>query len=275
MPAATVDSTVANAPGQRLAQPPPPAAQATTNLLPSSSRPKWDAYDCDLLLKFASRPQFTEASGVRIRAFLENAENCLDMCKRPRDRWARFIISLLGVKEAEKVRRSHFCNDDVDYTAFKTGLITLFGRLEFEDSNCQQLRELANTGSESIALYAARTTDLTSRAYPKFSTENQLEIAVKYFIAGLRNTSTRDYLRREREHRSISCQEAVQMAQACELPAPQNDVFFSPQSRVTRRTRRSQTPHRAPRRQATIAQSRRHAHLGTTHWQLRQHTTSS
>ena len=125
MPAASVDSAVANAPGQRLAQPLPPAAPATTNPPPSSARPQWVPDDRDLLIKSANRPQFTEASGVRIRAFLEYAENFLDMCGRPRDRWARFI-SWLGANEAEKVRRSHFFSDDVDYTAFKTGLITLF-----------------------------------------------------------------------------------------------------------------------------------------------------
>ena len=36
-----------------------------------------------------------------------------------------------------------------------------------------------------------------TRAYPKFLTENQLDIAVEHFIAGLRDKSTRDYLRRE------------------------------------------------------------------------------
>ena len=39
MPAATVDSAVVNALGQRLAQSPPPAAPATTNPPPSSARP--------------------------------------------------------------------------------------------------------------------------------------------------------------------------------------------------------------------------------------------
>ena len=42
-----------------------------------------------------------------------------------------------------------------------------------------------------MASYAARTTDLTTRAYPKFSTENQLDIAVEHFIAGLRDVDTR------------------------------------------------------------------------------------
>ena len=69
IPAVSVDSAVANAPGQRLAQPPPPSAPAMTNLPPPSARPRWDPDDSDLLLKSANRPQFTEASGVRIRAF--------------------------------------------------------------------------------------------------------------------------------------------------------------------------------------------------------------
>ena len=109
-------------------------------------------------------------------------------------------------------------SDDVDYTAFKNSLITLFGRLEFEDSYRQQLREIAHSGFESIAFYAARTTDLTTRAYTKFPTELELDIAVEHFIAGLRDTSTREYLRRKRASRRITWQEAVQMAQACKLP---------------------------------------------------------
>ena len=107
MSTVTVDSAVANAYGQRLAQPPPPAAPATTNPPPSSERSQWDPNDRDLLLKSANRLQFTEASGVRSRSFFKNAENFLDMCGRPRDRWDRFIISWLGANEAEKVRFSH------------------------------------------------------------------------------------------------------------------------------------------------------------------------
>ena len=128
MPAVPVDNAVANAPDQRLAQPLPLATSAAANMLPlpPSTRPEWDPDDRDLLLKSANRPRFTESSGVRIRAFLEDAENFLDICGRPRDRWARFIISWLGANEAEKVRRSHCFGDDVDYTAFKNGLITMF-----------------------------------------------------------------------------------------------------------------------------------------------------
>ena len=140
------------------------------------------------------------------------------MCGRQRDRWARFIISWLGANEAEKVRRSHFSSDDVDYTALKNSLISYFGRLEFDDSYSQQLRQLAQTGSESITSYAARTTDLTTRAYSKFSAEDQLDIAVEHFIARISDTSTRDYLRRERARRSITWQKAVQLGQACKLP---------------------------------------------------------
>ena len=157
----------------------------------------------------------------------------------------------------------HFFSEDVDYTAFKNGLITLFGRLEFEDSYCQQLRELAQAGSESIASYAARTTDLTTQAYPKFPTELQLDIAVENFIAGLRDTSTRDYQRRKRARRSITCRKRSKWLKPASSHALRTGLLLTPPSRVTRRTRRSRTPHRAPRRRATIAQSRRHAQLAT------------
>ena len=126
MPAVPLDNAVADEPKQRLAQPLPLATSASANPLlpPPSARPEWDLDDCDLLLKSANRPRFTESFGVRIRAFLEDAENFLDMCGRPRDRWARFIISWLGANEAEKVRHSHYFGDEVDYAAFKNGLIT-------------------------------------------------------------------------------------------------------------------------------------------------------
>ena len=79
MPAVSVDNAVANALGQRLGQPPPPAAPATANLPPPSARPESDPDDRDLLLKSANRPRFTESLGVRIRAFLEDAENFLEV----------------------------------------------------------------------------------------------------------------------------------------------------------------------------------------------------
>ena len=53
------------------------------------------------------------------------------MCGRPRDRWARFIISWLGPNETEKVQRSHFVADYVDYSKFHVGLLTFFSRLDF------------------------------------------------------------------------------------------------------------------------------------------------
>ena len=168
MPVGQADNAVANAPGQRPAQQLPAAAPAAVNPQPSSVRPKWDPEVRDLLLKSANRPRFLESSGIRIRAFLEDAENFFRMCGRPRDRWAFFIISWLGANESEKVRRAHFFSEDVKYNALKNGVITLFARLEFEDSYCQKLRELAQTDSESVVSYAARATDLTTRVYPIF-----------------------------------------------------------------------------------------------------------
>ena len=109
MPAAFVDGAVANAPGQRLAQPLPLVVPRTINTLPPTARPKCDLDDRYLLLKSANRPQFNKTSGVRIPAFRENAEYVLQMRGRPLDRLASFIISCLGATEAVKVRRSHFC----------------------------------------------------------------------------------------------------------------------------------------------------------------------
>ena len=65
MPAFPVDGVDANAPGNRLAQPSPTTAPATTNP-PAPVRLEWDPDDRDLLLKSASRFQFTEVFGVII-----------------------------------------------------------------------------------------------------------------------------------------------------------------------------------------------------------------
>ena len=169
------------------------------------------------MLKSANRTHYTESSGIRIRAFVEDAENFLEMCGRPRDRWARFIISWLGPNAAEKVRCSHFVADYVDYSKFCEGLFSLFGRLDFEDSYRQQLRVLVQSGAESVAAFASRTTDLSTRAYPDFTTDLKLELAVDHFISGLRDASSRDYLRRDSARRLISWQDAGQMAQVSEV----------------------------------------------------------
>ena len=43
----------------------------------SQRKPEWDNDDGDLLLKSANCPRYTESSGVRIRAFVDKAENFL------------------------------------------------------------------------------------------------------------------------------------------------------------------------------------------------------
>ena len=180
------------------------------------SKPEWDHDDRDLLLKSANRPRYIE-TGVSIRAFVEDAKNILEMSGRSSDRWTRFIVSWLGSNEAEKVRRSQFVADNVDYNTFREGLYTLFGCFDFEDSYSQQLRVFGQSGAEPLAAFASRTTDLSTRAYPSFPTDLQLDLAVDRFISGLRDVSSTDYLRRERARRRITWQEAVQMAQAAEV----------------------------------------------------------
>ena len=77
---------------------------------------------------------------------------------------------------------------------------------------------MRQAGTEAVADFAARVTDLCSRTYPKFSSEDQLDLAVYYFISGLANVTSHEFLRRERARRHINWQEAVQMAQAFEPP---------------------------------------------------------
>ena len=77
-----------------------------------------------------------------------------------------------------------------------------------------QLSVLAQSGAKPVAAFASQTTDLSTRAYSGFPTDQQLDLAVDNFISGLRDVSSRDYLRRERAIRCITLQETVQMAQA-------------------------------------------------------------
>ena len=123
-------------------------------------------------------------------------------------------MSWLKFAESDKVGHSHIADDINEYDKFRDGLLTLFGRHEFQDSFRGQLRSLRQESSEAVANYAARVTDLCSRAYPKFSTEDQLDFAVEHFISGLADVTSREFLRRERARRNINWQEAVQMAQA-------------------------------------------------------------
>ena len=138
------------------------------------------------------------------------------MCARPVHHWGYFLMASLGAEEAEKVRRSHVADAIADYAKFKSGVEALFGKFEFKGSFRAQLRTHAQAGAETIAAYAARTTDVCSKAYPAFATETQLSFAVDHFIAGLADITTRDYLLHDRACRSHSWQEVVQMAQACE-----------------------------------------------------------
>ena len=206
------------APGQRMPSLELASSSSAVAAFPRPAAPAWDPADRDTALKAASRPRFTESSGMKIRPFLDDAELFLELCGRPRDRWGIFVLQWLGIDEGDKVRRSHLAEKVHDYAAFKEGLITLFGRFEFEDSYRAALRSLRQSGSESVSAFAARTSDLCSRAYPDFATEAQLNLAVEHFVSGLADASSRDYLRRERARRRISWQEAVQMAQAAEVP---------------------------------------------------------
>ena len=109
---------------------------------------------------------------------------------------ARSLVSfhplLARYKQSREGASSHFVGDAVSYKQFRDGLYTLFGRLDFEDAYRQQLRVLAQSGSETVAAFASRTSDLSTLAYPDFPTELQLDLSVDHFISGLRDFATRD-----------------------------------------------------------------------------------
>ena len=168
------------------------------------------------MLKAASRERFTQISGIKIRAFLADAELFLTLCSRSRNRWGFFVLAWLGSEEAEKVCRWHVADTVASYEKFRDGLITLFGRFEFEGVYCATRRGLRQPGSESVVAYAARTTDLCSLAYAEFSTEAKILLAVDHFIAGLADSSSHEYLQRERAQRTLEWLETVRIAQASE-----------------------------------------------------------
>ena len=51
------------------------------------------------------------------------------------------------------------------------------------------LRTHAQAGAESVAAYAARTTNVCLITYAGFSTETQYSLAVYHFIAGLADSN--------------------------------------------------------------------------------------
>lgn len=112
--------------------------------------------------------------------------------------------------------RSHIADSVGYYDKFREGRTTIFGRFEFEGAFRAQLRSMRQSGADSVTAYAARTTDLCSRAYAEFATEAPLSLAVDHFIGGLADTSTREYLLRERARRTLECMEVVRIAQASE-----------------------------------------------------------
>ena len=71
-------------------------------------------------------------------------------------------------------------------------------------------------GSESVAAYAVRTTELCSHVYAGFSTVAKLSLTVEHFIAGLADSLLREYLQRERAQCTLEWLENVRIAQASE-----------------------------------------------------------
>ena len=137
---------------------------------PGALAADWDKEDFNALLKLASRACFCESAGNKIRGFVADLELYLRMCARPVHHWGYFLMASLGAEDAEKVRRSHFADVIADYAIFKSDVEALFGKFEFEGLFRAQLRTHAQSGAESIAAYAARTTDVCSKAYPAFAT---------------------------------------------------------------------------------------------------------
>lgn len=78
------------------------------------------------MFKSANRKKFTEISWKRVRVFFDDTELFLELCGRSRDRWVLLVLSLIGVNEAEKVRRRHLAEKLEKNDLFWEGIITLF-----------------------------------------------------------------------------------------------------------------------------------------------------
>ena len=124
---------------------------------------------------------------------------------RPPSALLRFVfLTSLGSEETEKVRRSHVAKSVGDYPTFKKGVETLFAKFEFEGLFLAMLRTHTQAGAESVAAYAACTTDVCFKAYPNFSTDTQLSLAVDHFVYKLADSTTSDYLLHDRACRALT-----------------------------------------------------------------------
>ena len=182
----------------------------------AAERIEWSAADRETLLKAKFLLRFSKSSGQKIRAFLNDVEFLLTLCNRPRERCGYFVLSWLGSEEADKVRRAHFADSLWDYDRFRKNLIGLFDKYEFKVAFRVQCRNLKQSAAESIAAFAARTIHLCSRAYPDFSTESMMSIAIEQFISGIADASSREYMICERARRRLDWAETVRLAQASE-----------------------------------------------------------
>ena len=186
----------------------PPAALSQLPTFPATKpapfAADWEEKDAYTLLKLSSRARFVESSGNKIRGFIADLELFLRMSSRPVQHWGFFLLASLGTEEAEKVRQSHVAESVADYPTFKKGVETLFAKFKFEGSFRAMLRTHTQAGAESVAAYAARTRNVCSKAYPNFSTDTQLSLAVDYFVYGLADPTTRDYLLHDRACRALT-----------------------------------------------------------------------
>ena len=162
-----------------------------------------DEKDCSALLKLSSRARFLKSSGNKIRYFITDLDLFLQMYSRPVHHGV-LSFRVANTYEAENVRRSHVKDNVADYLLVKQSVKTLFGKFEFDGSYSSMLRSHVQSGSESIAVYAAFTTYVCSKAYPNYSTETQLSLAIDHFISGLVDSTTRDYLLHDRASRLLT-----------------------------------------------------------------------
>lgn len=99
----------------------------------------------------------------------------------------------------------------------------------------QQLHVLKQTDAESVAVFAPRTIKLVLHAFPELPAKLQEYLALIKFTTGLRDVSSREYIRCERSRRELELEEAVHVAQAFELlrvaektPTPSNSQSLNP-----------------------------------------------
>ena len=155
----------------------PVLPQLSTTAHPPLSLYDWDPPDRETVLKTASRPRFTESSGMKIRAFLDDVELFLRLCGRPRERWGLFVLQWLGIDEATRFDAAILWIRSQRTTSLKTGSLPSLVALSlktvivrccarFVNRAPSQWRQMPHARPTYVRVRIHRSRPMTSSAWP-------------------------------------------------------------------------------------------------------------